>query len=678
MSTDSGEGEPPAHPGGSVRSSSGTMLVLAVWFGLIGGFLELFALLLAKHVLHTIEYTKQGRFFPWAVVVANLAIMLVPGVVMAGINRLRPGLVPLRLATWIFATLMLWAPLLNMPVTGWTALLLGAGIARVISGRYSDRLPALLKTIRVSLVGLAGLLVMVAAASSGREAIAEYVSSTHLPEPPAGIPNVLLLVMDTVRAESLGLQGYRRNTTPQISRWASRGVTFDWAIAPSCWTFPSHCSFFTGQWPYKHSSHWHHVLDTPDPTLAEFLHSRGFLTAGFAANTSYISYESGVNRGFVHYEDFVLSPRTLLATAAMGRWIADNLLRPADYYSRKWTMFSSRDARRINDAFLGWLAKNQRADRPFFAFLNYLDAHGPYLVPETQKARFGLRPESPREYEMLLESWGIDKTRLSPRDIGLLRDGYDDCIAFLDRQIGDLLEELERRDVLRNTIVIITSDHGEEFGEHNIYNHGFSLYLYESHVPLVIFGPTIPAGRKIADPVSLRDLPVSVAGLLGLSKGSPFRGQSLAEHWLTEPGRAPAGATPALSEAFFPNFAPDPRGGIGPTQRGYTMSLVTRGWHYIRDGTAAEALFNLTDDPRESRNLLRSLPDPSLRLGEFRRAVLNALTEEPADPAAESAEVRKFRKSLERSLQPRLLFGGSTTAGPRPVREPPGSVTAAN
>src|SRR5262249_45346123 len=160
--------------------------------------------------------------------------------------------------------------------------------------------------------------------------------------------------------------------SPQLQRWARRGVKFEWAMAPACWTFPSHCAFFTGQWPYQLSAHWHHVLDTPEPTLAEFLSARGFETAGFAANTSYIRYESGVNRGCLHYEDYVLSPRAILASSALGRRLADTVLAPADYYGRKWAMFKSRDAAGINRAFLSWLSGGRRKDRPFFAFLNYI------------------------------------------------------------------------------------------------------------------------------------------------------------------------------------------------------------------------------------------------------------------------------------------------------------------
>jgi arylsulfatase A-like enzyme len=100
--------------------------------------------------------------------------------------------------------------------------------------------------------------------------------------------------------------------------------------------------------------------------------------------------------------------------------------------------------------------------------LNYLDAHEPFLAPDEPATHFGLRPESRADYETLLTYWDQDKTRFTPRDMALVRDAYDDCIAYLDRQVGSLLDELDRRGVLANTVVIITSDHGESIGEHGI------------------------------------------------------------------------------------------------------------------------------------------------------------------------------------------------------------------
>ena len=138
--------------------------------------------------------------------------------------------------------------------------------------------------------------------------------------------------------------------------------------------------------------------------------------------------------------------------------------------------------------------------------------------------------------------------------------------------------------LLDNTVVIITSDHGEAFGDHGHFGHSYSLYLDEIGVPLVILSPGAPAGRVVDSPVSLRDLPATVVDLLGLSAGSPFPGRSLAAYWRSAPGQAPQGITsPALSEqADAIAFQPQPDSGRG--HGGFQMSLVASGHHYMRDG----------------------------------------------------------------------------------------------
>jgi len=559
-----------------------------------------------------------------------------------------------------------------MPVAGWSGLLLAMGLGREISRQILAMLSRSRRWMYLSLTALAGLLVAIAGVVIGGQSIAELASSARLPSPPKSAPNVLLLVMDTVRAESVSLQGYKRETTPDLTRWARRGIKFDWAMAPACWTYSSHSSIFTGQWPYKLGSHWNHVLDARTPTLAEFLSAHGYRTAGFAANTSYLSYESGINRGFARYEDYDLSLRSVMASSAIGHWICDHVMQPADYFGRKWAMFKSRDARRINGAFLEWLSRFRTQDRPFFAFLNYMDAHGPYLVPASRSAHFGIRPESRRDYDLLLDSWNIDKTNLGPRDVALLRDGYDDCIRYLDQQIGSLLDELDRRDVMRNTVVIVTSDHGEEFGEHQVFDHGFSLYLYESHVPLLIISPSAPAGRTVTTPVSLRDLPATVVDILGLATGSPFPGQSLASSWHSTSASAVPQTSPALSEAFLPSTALDPKRGRGPSQRGFTMSLLTDGSHYIRDGTGAEALFDLKNDPLESLNTLRTARNPASLVVGFRQSILQIFVSEPLSMASESEDFKKFKRSLEFLTGARRRSENATAKAPLVPLSPEG------
>ncbi len=168
------------------------------------------------------------------------------------------------------------------------------------------------------------------------------------------------------------------------------------------------------------------------------------------------------------------------------------------------------------------LAANRR--RPFFAFLNFNDAHPPYEVPDPSVAGFGLRPSSEGDLETLA-GWNLfGKASLAPRDVRLVTDVYDDSIAYLDRRMGALLQKLDRRDVLQDTMVIVTSDHGEHLGDHGLLFHGGSLYRQLVQVPLVIVGPDVPSGRAVADPVSQRDLPATIIDLLQPDRLRRFQG----------------------------------------------------------------------------------------------------------------------------------------------------------
>ena len=313
----------------------------------------------------------------------------------------------MRAGSWLFATLAIWAALLRLPLYGACSLLLAAGLGRPISDAVATRGRSP-RTVRYTLAGLLGLLGVLAALSSGRQAIREHLAVAGLPPPPAGARNVVLIVWDTVRAYNLSLYGYPRNTTPNLARWARKGVRYNLALAPAPWTYPSHSCFFTGQWPFQLNSQWKFTLDTPDPTLAEYLASRGYQTAGFAANTNCCNYETGLDRGFAHFEDYPLTPRSLLGRTVPGNWILMNILYRGHYHDMKWIGLQSRGARGINEAFLDWL-RRRRPDRPFFAFLNYFDAHEPYIPPPGYEGRFGIRPRPPRDYQFLFDYMGMDK-----------------------------------------------------------------------------------------------------------------------------------------------------------------------------------------------------------------------------------------------------------------------------
>ena len=618
-------------------------VLLAIAFGLCGGYLDLGLILFKKLCLNPEGSFRSARDFPWTVPVSHAVLLVIPGVVVAAVNRIRPKLLSLNLACWLFATLAIWSSLLRMPMYGACSLLLAAGLARPISnvvvahGLY-------LRPRRSILAAMLSPLIVLAALSSGRRAVTESRAVAGLPSAPPDARNVVLIVWDTVRASHMSLYGYQRDTTPNLAAWARKGVRYDRAMAPAPWTFPSHCSFFTGQWPFRLNSQWKYSLETSHSTLAEYLSSRGYQTTGFVANNDSCNYETGLDRGFAHYEDFALTPRSLVSRTVAGRWILENLLFFGDHYEKKWIGLQSRGARAINSEFLDWLSR-RRTDRPFFAFLNYFDAHAPYIPPAERAGRFGIRPVTPGDYQVLVDFVGMNKNVISKRDVLMARDCYHDCIAFLDEQLGRLLDELQGRGLLVNTDVIITSDHGEEFGEHLFFGHAHNTNLDAIGVPLVILSPRAPTGRVVYNPVSLRDLPATVVDLLGLSAGSPFQGRSLTAYWGLGPGQLPELTSPALTEqAEAAAFQPQPR--QSREHPGFQMSLVASGHHYIRHGMGLEQLYDLRVDPLERVNLMASTTGDH-RVRAFRRMLLEVLSLNPGSAEVEKAYLEPYKKWLE-------------------------------
>jgi hypothetical protein len=484
--------------------SFSTAILLAIALGLCGGYLDLVIIIVRKYWVNDLQYFWSGRDFPWSVPVVHVVLLAIPAVLLVILSRRWRGRVPLDAAVWLLTTLAIWGALLRAPIYGACALILAAGLGRWIKGpivqiiQYPRRWSAVL-------AGLVGLLTALAALSSGRHALERYRARAALPAPPPGARNVLLIVWDTVRAYNMGLYGYPRPTTPNLARWARQGVRFPIAMAPASWTLPSHSCFLTGQWPYKLNTQWKNALDAHQPTLAEYLASRGYQTVGFAANTTCCSYETGLDRGFTDFEDYPLSLPFVLGRTVAGRWLLTQLLAHGDFRQRKWIESQSRDARGINLAFLDWIHSRQ-PERPFFAFLNYFDAHDPYVAPPGFAGRSGMKPRTARDFQFLFDYTHANKATAAARDLVMARDCYDDCIAFLDDQLGRLLTALQDQGLLANTVVIVTSDHGEGFGDHRVFGHGTGLNLDQIGVPLVIVAPGVPAGHAVSDHVSLRDL----------------------------------------------------------------------------------------------------------------------------------------------------------------------------
>jgi arylsulfatase A-like enzyme len=591
------------------------VVLMAQWFGLVTGLLELAVLLVQNHFYGTatLGTLQLNQHFSWMIPATHLLIFSAAGLVLAPLALIRRRWA-VRLTLFVVCALCCFGLLVLIPRL-YTAgyVLLACGLAARLVPLIEARARPFRKLVGVSLPLLFGGVVALAGLRYYQVVRAEPRALAQLPAARRGSPNVLLVVLDTVRADRLSLYGYGRDTSPNLIRLARHSVRFERARAAAPWTLPSHASMFTGRLPHELKVFVNRPLDTTYPTLAEFLRDRGYFTAGFVANTRFCNSWYGLGRGFVHYEDYFGSDRVVsfaeaFRSAELGRRIlqaacAARNVRAGETHRRK-------DAAQINRDFLSWLARRGERERPFFAFLNYYDAHDPYITPDGFDRHFGTRPTTDGELA-LLQSPHVNERlasgkNVTPREIALVQDAYDDCLAYLDEQLGRLFDELDRRGVLANTLVIVTADHGEHLGEHKIYGHGQSLYRPEIQVPLVISAPTgAPAGEIIHQPVSLCDLAATVVERLGLADQCPFPGRSLARFWEHAPGESDPSAEPVRSE-LIRGGKPSPELRWPPAVRGPMQAIVADGKIYIRNGDGVEELYDIAADPAEVHDLAGS------------------------------------------------------------------------
>ncbi len=426
-------------------------------------------------------------------------------------------------------------------------------------------------------------------------------TEARLPRPASGVPNVVLIVLDTVRATNLGLYGYARDTSPRLDRFARSGVVFDRALSTSPWTLPSHASFFTGRLPHELTANWQTPLDATFPTLAEVMAQRGYDTVGFVGNLLYATEHTGLSRGFVRYSDIPMS----VGRIARDSWLVSSLLAPIRHaLGPQRNALVRKSGTQVTDEFVDWLPS--RPDRPFFAFLNYFDAHSPYRSIAPFATKFG--GGGPVPDFTTRRSW-------SPEQIQESLDAYDGSVAFVDDQVGRVVDSLAAHGLLANTLVVVTSDHGEQFGEHGLFDHANSLYRPLLQVPLVFSLPgRIPAGVRVAEPVSLLDLGATILDLTGGPDTATFPGQSLKMRW--DASEATAASRPLLASV---------RKGINlppwlPVSRGSMQSIIWNGMHYIRNDDGTEELYDFERDTGETENLAGRAPMRSI-LEDARRQV---------------------------------------------------------
>ena len=298
-------------------TGSRDVLILAAWSGLAAGLLEVGTRILCRWIYPTNRLYQVSRHFVWLAPLTYLVLFLAMGLVLAAITRLWPhrgGWLGRRLivACTLEPALMVAGP--QIYAEAWMILALGTA-SRLVP--FLERNPiGLRRWLLWSFPGLLGVVMVMAGSLVAGDWLKERREAMR-PLPPADSPNVLLIVLDTVRADHLHLYGYHRATTPKLEQLANRGIRFETVRATAPWTLPSHASMFTGRLPHELGVEWGTPLREKYPTLAEYLGSHGYATAGFAANTLFCSYDTGIDRGFTHYEDYELGPRAAVKTAVV-------------------------------------------------------------------------------------------------------------------------------------------------------------------------------------------------------------------------------------------------------------------------------------------------------------------------------------------------------------------------
>jgi arylsulfatase A-like enzyme len=404
-------------------------------------------------------------------------------------------------------------------------------------------------------------------------------------------PNVVVLVMDTTRADRCSVHGYPRPTTPSLEALGREGVVFDQAWAPSSWTLPTHASIFTGLLPQRHgaTTNGASALTREHTTLAEHLRDAGYATGAFS-NNPFVAEEFGLTQGFSTFVPMHQERQLPYPTAIP-----------------------------THEQALAWIRRQRESGRPFFLLMNDMEPHAPYAPPAADTDAFVRDPVDAdemawgRAFEFpanLLAMLGVDP--ITDRQLRLVSDLYDAEIATLDREIGLFVEQLRDDGVLDDTVFVVTGDHGEHFGENGNLAHCLSLGRPLLHVPLVIRYPgAFEGGQRVKRVVRSEDLFPTLLELCDIDVPPGIDGVSLLQ---TAPGRMAIG------------YLGRPSGIIGAAERvaaHVDMSRFDVTLHSIFDGRhqlivsqpgARTMLFDLDSDPDARVDCSAEHPDLVSRL----------------------------------------------------------------
>jgi arylsulfatase A-like enzyme len=445
-------------------------------------------------------------------------------------------------------------------------------------------------------LGLAATVALV----SGRPLTATPLVDTLMTAvpPPAGTPDVFVVVLDTTRVDHLSTYGYARDTSPHLTALAADALDFTQARSTAPWTLPGHASLFTGMYPSRHGARlaggWQpgqsmagrpfaFPLAADRTTLAEVLRDRGYQTAAFVANFSYLYRDYGIAQGFARYED---APGLLLR-------VFPHVARLAQSWVPTFCVKSTRSAVDINAAALSWLDAATPA-RPVFAFLNYMEAHQPWAVAAPHDRWLREIPNADR----YTGGRGFERDRAyTDGEQAFMRASYDGEVATMDAALGELVTALKARGRYENALIVVAADHGEFLGEHEQAGH-MARIPYEPvlRVPLVVKLPGAGHPRQRIDtPVQLVDVMPTVLGALGIPVPADVQGEDLRS--VTHPIVAEEDISPSFVTRFGAQYDRASRVLYdGP----YKLLTTSRG---------DRMLFDLSRDPGEATDLAAGEPE---------------------------------------------------------------------
>jgi arylsulfatase A-like enzyme len=432
-------------------------------------------------------------------------------------------------------------------------------------------------------------------------------------------PNIVLIVLDSVRQDHLSSYGYFRQTTPHIDRLAEDGIRFENAYSTSCWTIPAHASLFTGLYPSQHGADldgW--SLPDEHTTLAEYLKSLGYATACISCNSFVAGGAAGLNRGFDFTHD-------VESAGPKGRSLPAKALR---FARKSWRRFTSRDrgTGRAVESASRWVREQSR---PFFLFMNLMDCHLPYRLARPERYRFIPPVERKRIDRIPLDPFAAmaGELQLSTRDVAGQRALYDGCLFYMDQQVGSLLDFFKQLGIFDQTIFLVTSDHGESFGEHGLFDHQYGLFNHMVRVPLIARFPRgsqngppsgQPARTLIQHPIQLVDL----FPLLARTLASPGRGFA--------PGDVSFLESPLRNVLLFEYLSPNLRAiqrrfpGVDVSRFNVPLRAVQKdGYKLIYRENGQLELYDLEKDPGEQVNLARARPELASRMQDILFSLLD-------------------------------------------------------